>query len=117
MKIKHLLSALSISALFFVGCQKSGVSPTTDAPATNLFSIDGKTKNLAVTQTFDEGFESATKTAYAAADVTFTSGSWNLNDALVGTSTSDAKTGSQSVRIRNTGTLSMNFDVSTGAST
>jgi endonuclease G len=40
-----------------------------------------------------------------------------MNDALIGTSTSDAKVGSQSVRIRNVGVLSMNFDVTTGSST
>jgi len=36
---------------------------------------------------------------------------------LVGSSTSDAKSGTQSIRIRNTGALGMNFDVATGAST
>jgi len=114
MKIKNLLFAISASVFLLASCQKSAVEPTYTTPTDN-FSIDGR--NLTVTQTFDEGFESGTKTAYAAGDVAFTSGSWNLNDALVGTSTSDAKTGSQSVRIRNTGTLSMNFDVTTGSST
>ncbi|KUG09091.1 T9SS type A sorting domain-containing protein [Solirubrum puertoriconensis] len=71
----------------------------------------------AQTPNFPEGFEAGSKTGYAAGNVTLGSGSWNLNDALIGTSTSDAKVGTKSVRIRNTGILAMNFDVSTGAST
>jgi endonuclease G len=65
---------------------------------------------------FPETFESGTKTAYAAANVTLLTGSWNLNDALIGTSSSDRKSGSKSVRIENAGMLTMNFDVTNGAS-
>jgi endonuclease G len=85
-----------------------------------IFSLNSSARTLstqAVTQTFDETFESGSKTAYATANVTLTSGVWTMNDALIGTSTSDAKDGSKSVRIRNTGVLSMDFDVTTGAST
>ena len=54
-----------------------------------------------------ETFEAGTKTAYASADVTSTLYKWNLNEALLGTSASDRKNNSQSVRIRNTGKLTM----------
>jgi len=67
--------------------------------------------------TFNEDFELGSKTAYATAAVAFKTGSWNLNDALIGTSTSDRKSGAQSVRIRNTGILTMQFDDAKGAST
>jgi endonuclease G len=117
MQLKRPLFTFFTLSLLLISCQKSVIMPAADPTATNSITASGKLQTLAVTQTFDEGFESASKTGYTAADVTFDSGSWNLSDALVGTSTSDAKTGSQSVRIRNTGTLSMNFDVSTGAST
>jgi endonuclease G len=63
-----------------------------------------------------EGFETGTKTAYAAANVTLGSGVWNLSDALLGTLTTDVKTGSQSARMRNSGRISMRFD-RTGAGT
>ncbi|HEY0992243.1 MAG TPA: DNA/RNA non-specific endonuclease [Kofleriaceae bacterium] len=63
-----------------------------------------------------EGFEAGTKTAYAAANVTLGSGVWNLSDALLGTLTTDVKTGSQSARMRNSGRISMRFD-RTGAGT
>lgn len=64
-----------------------------------------------------EDFETGTKTGYAAGDVNCTAGSWNLSDALLGTSASDRKSGAQSVRIQNAGTLSMNFDIPTGLAT
>ena len=117
MKIKQLLFALFTAAFFLSACQKSAVAPAFNSQASGQLSAGEMTKSLAITQTFDEGFESASKTGYADGNVTFTSGSWDLNDALVGTSSSDAKSGTKSVRIRNTGTLGMNFDVSSGAST
>src|SRR5687768_18491303 len=58
-----------------------------------------------------EGFEAGGKTAYAAGNVTLGSGSWYMNDALNGNTTSDRKTGSYSARVRNTGTIRMNFNV------
>jgi endonuclease G len=69
----------------------------------------------AVTTT--EGFETATKTAYAAADVALGSGTWNLNDALIGTLSTDVKTGAQAGRIRNSGRITMRFDRTAGAGT
>jgi len=62
-----------------------------------------------------ETFESGTKTAYTAGAITLTTGSWNLNDALIGTSSSDRKSGTKSVRIQNTGSLIMNFNLTNGA--
>lgn len=118
MKLKQLkqLFLLSAVALIMAACQKNF-----ENPAANMHALTADTtanhSSFAVTQTFDEGFESGTKTAYADGSVTFSSGSWDLNDALVGTSTSDPKVGTHSIRIRNTGTLGMNFDVTTGAST
>jgi len=118
MKLKHLLLTPLAAVLLLLSCQKGAVTPAS-SPFLTISAPESPDmgRSLAVTQTFDETFESATKTAYADANVTFTSGSWDLNSALVGTSASDAKTGSHSIRIENTGTLGMNFDVSTGAST
>ncbi|TMQ12122.1 MAG: DNA/RNA non-specific endonuclease [Deltaproteobacteria bacterium] len=64
-----------------------------------------------------EGFESGTKTAYAVADVTLGTGTWNLDDALIGTLSTDVKTGAQSARVRNSGHITMRFDRATGADT
>jgi endonuclease G len=60
--------------------------------------------------TTSEGFEVGSKTAYAAADVTLSSGVWNLDDALIGNLSSDVKTGTQAGRIRNSGHITMKFD-------
>jgi len=62
-------------------------------------------------QTFNEGFETGTKTSYATADVQLSTGFWTLNDALIGNLTTDRKTGAASARIRNIGSLTMGFDL------
>jgi endonuclease G, mitochondrial len=59
-----------------------------------------------------EGFEAGGKTAYAAANVTLGSGSWYLDEALTGSTTSDRKTGTYSARVRELGKIRMNFNVS-----
>jgi endonuclease G len=69
----------------------------------------------AVYSGFPETFESASKGAYAAADVNFGTGTWNLDNALVGTSASDAKSGNQSVRVTGTGVVAMKFNLIAGA--
>lgn len=59
-----------------------------------------------------EGFEAGGKSAYAAANVTLGSGSWYLDNALTGNTTSDRKTGTWSARVRELGKVRMNFNVS-----
>lgn len=59
-----------------------------------------------------EWFEAGGKTAYAAGTVALDSGSWTLDDALIGNLPGDAKTGNYAARIRNTGKLTMNFNLS-----
>jgi hypothetical protein len=70
---------------------------------------------LADSSTMLEGFESGEKPSYAAGNVLLGTGVWNLNDALIGGDAADRKNGARSVRIRNSGKLSMTFDRSTGA--
>lgn len=57
-----------------------------------------------------EGFEAGGKTSYAAANVTLGSGSWFMDDALIGNLSTDRKTGVYAARIRNTGRVRMNFN-------
>ncbi|HXG86485.1 MAG TPA: DNA/RNA non-specific endonuclease [Pyrinomonadaceae bacterium] len=76
-----------------------------------LWSAAGVVTVGAQTYTLNEGFEAGGKTSYAAANVTLGSGSWYMDDALTGNSTSDRKTGSWSARVRNVGKVSMNFNV------
>lgn len=64
-------------------------------------------------ETFDKG----TKGAYAVGTVTLSTGSWSLDDALLGNTTADRKVGAQSVRTRKSGKVTMAFNFATGAKT
>jgi hypothetical protein len=64
----------------------------------------------------NEAFESGSKTAYTAGDVTLATGSWNLDNALIGNLSTDKKNGTQSARVKAAGALTMNFNVA-GAKT
>lgn len=63
-----------------------------------------------------ENFESGTKTAYTAADVTLTSGSWRFDNSLIGDSATDKKNGTKSARLKAAGYIAMNFNVTGAAS-
>lgn len=62
-----------------------------------------------------ENFETGSKGSYAAGNVTLSTGVWNFSDALLGNLSTDRKNGSQSARVRNSGTLTMEFDHAGGA--
>ena len=110
---KTSLAILAFST--FISCSKVQTTEETSL-ANNSSAVSGRTlAALAVTNS--ENFETGTKTAYTAADVTLSSGIWNLNDALIGNSTSDRKNGTQSARVRNSGKLTMKFDNANGAAT
>src|ERR1041384_1755910 len=52
-------------------------------------AVDPATGEIMEAVTTAEGFESGTKTAYAAGSVMLGSGVWNLSDALIGTLSTD----------------------------
>jgi endonuclease G len=58
-----------------------------------------------------EGYETGSKGSYNADEVTLRSGTWYMEDALIAASAKDAKTGQQSVRLRNKGFIRMSLDV------
>ena len=104
---RYLVAPLLGAAALIAGCSKSEPTPT--APTAALVS-----QNVSAPG-FPEGFETGTKASYTTGSVTLGSGSWTLNDALIGNTTADPHTGAQSARVRNSGSLSMNFDLSGGA--
>jgi endonuclease G len=106
---KKLLLVLYAAAIF-TSCKKDVVAPTVNEQTPRKATTE-------LTTTLSETFESGTKAAYTTANVTLSSGSWSLNDALIGNLSTDLKTGTQSVRIRNTGIVNMNFDATGGATT
>lgn len=63
-----------------------------------------------ITENFEQADQPKSK-SYSKTTINFKSGPWLLEDALIGTSDKDFKDGSQSIRIRNKGKLSMQFDV------
>jgi len=67
--------------------------------------------NYTAAQTITEDFEQGQKKSYASGHVKFKTGNWLLQDALIGSSSTDYKAGKQSVRIRNSGKLTMLFTV------
>ena len=65
---------------------------------------------------FTETFESGSKGSYSGGSVNLSnSGSWYLSDALIGSLSGDRKYGAKSVRIRNTGYITMSFNMDNGA--
>jgi DNA/RNA endonuclease G (NUC1) len=112
--LRSLLLFVVLSFLFVSGCKDSSMT-VIDQP--NEIQSLAKASPSATLAILAEGFETGSKTAYAAADVTLGTGVWNMNDALIGNTTSDIKNGTASARIRNSGTVTMKFDRSTGAST
>jgi len=112
--IKKFLLAAGILLLFAGGCKKSEDNVVQhDSTITRINPLHNA---KAVYGNFPETFESGSKTAYAAANVTLSTGSWNLDNTLIGTSTADHKTGNAALRIASTGKATMNFNVINGAS-
>ena len=113
MKRIYLLITTALVVLTLSNCskEKNSVQPV---PA-NTFAAHGLAARSVYTG-WPETFESGTKAAYADGTVTLPTGVWDLNDALIGSLSSDSKDGTKSVRIENTGTVTMNFNVTGGAS-
>ncbi|RCW73210.1 hypothetical protein DFR57_104208 [Saliterribacillus persicus] len=63
-----------------------------------------------------ENFESGSKGAYAAGNVSLDSGEWHFDNALLGSLASDKRIDTQSARIRSNGSIRMNFDVESAES-
>jgi len=110
-KIFSVITAIAIT-LALTNCNKQ--NSVTQTPATTTANIHHSTARAVYTG-FPETFETGSKSAYADATVTLSTGVWDLNDALLGATTSDRKNGSKSVRIENTGMITMQFDETAGA--
>jgi endonuclease G len=113
MKFRKLLIYMGLAMIVVEGCKKNNDNPTGMTGTTGTTGMTGSTGSTGTTVTnysLTETFEAGSKTAYAAADVVLSTGSWNFNDALIGNLATDVKDGNQSVRIR-TGDIATNFDI------
>ncbi|WP_143306552.1 DNA/RNA non-specific endonuclease [Chitinophaga vietnamensis] len=98
---------ICLGGLLFSACKKE----------TDIRPQTGNTPRKAATEAvtlLTEDFESGSKTAYAIGSVSLASGSWTFDDALIGTLANDLKNGSKSVRIRNTGSITTDFNITGG---
>ena len=131
MKMNKNLSRQLLAATFMVislvACNKSSnLNPQTNttAPATNKLAGKLHVESISASEDFEVGATSP-KTAYdvtptgssSGDNVTLHGKSWNMYDALIGNLSGDLKNGSWSARVRNTGQITMLFDVTTGIST
>lgn len=113
MKLLHV--TLSLFLLAAMACEKQATPQTATLAGSLSGNRTGMISNATALVTTVENFETGTKASYAAANVTLTTGIWNFDDALLGNLSTDRKNGSQSARVRNSGTMTMQFDL-TGAS-
>ena len=106
--------------LVLVLCSSSLLVLGSTAALTGCVSDIGDGEDLESSEsalTLSEPFEGDSKGSYAVADVDLSSGTWTLDDALLGSLAGDAKNGTQAVRVRNSGTATMAFDRTSGAGT
>lgn len=111
-----LLPAVLPVVFVFISCEREYPIPIKEKEVAYELAQPQDTFNLATAALF-ENFEMGSKTSYAGASITLSTGTWYLNNALIGTSSSDRKHGSKSVRITSTGKLTMKFDKTNGAAT
>ncbi len=116
MKFRKLLLGVLLTGIFAASCSRQNeINPSNPSSEENYYSKESSQQAYLVGATMTEGFNTGTKTAYAAADVTLSTGVWNLNEALIGNTTSDRKLGAASARVRDLGKLTMKFNRSNGA--
>ena len=107
----------SVGAVTVDGVSQGAIASYTFSNVAANHTIAASFNPTSTGTSFTEGFNTGTKGSYATGNVAFPSGVWTLNDALLGNTTSDPKTGAQSVRTRNSGKLTMAFNWATGAKT
>lgn len=110
--IQRSLWAFGLMCLFFSSCQKATWVEQENNDVAGIDLYDTRLTYAGWPETIEAGI----KTNYTTANVTLSTGSWNFQDAMIGTSSSDRKVGAKAARIQNTGRLTMNFDLTNGAS-
>lgn len=115
--------ALMAVSICFMSCQKLLLNPIPKPEGEETYSAIAFTQSISLSEGFEVGSTSP-KTAYDVSpagnssgdNVTLQSNLWNMYDALIGNLSADKKAGSWSARIRNTGTITMLFNLSNGIS-
>ena len=113
MKRYIFLLVVGIVALGMSECS-NGADANVSAPSAVVAQSNANERS--VYPGWPETFETGAKGGYADGAVTLSTGVWELDDALVGKQPADKKNGGGSLRIGKTGTVTMSFDLSNGAS-
>src|SRR4051812_4237742 len=125
---KSLIVVCAVS-VFVTGCGENYLQQRARTNSPSLSTGGGNQTMLALTSvSLTEDFEvgsTSPKTSYDVSptgsssgdNVTLHSKSWNMYDALIGNLSGDLGSGSWSARIRNSGKITMLFDVTNGIST
>lgn len=105
----HASAYFTLAAAFaLLACSQQ---PTESGTARNTPT---QTAQAPASNTFPETFETGSKGAYEEADEPLATGSWHFQDALIGSSPQDHKSGERAARLRNLGRISMRFDAAAG---
>jgi hypothetical protein len=107
----------AVSSLSVDGVNKGALGTYTFSNVAANHTISAAFAPASAAGSLSETFDKGAKTAYTAANVTLATGSWNLSDTLLGNTSADHKSGSQALRMRNTGSAAMNFNFAGGART
>jgi len=112
MKLKRLLIYSCLAALTAAGCKKDNKNlPGDQGNPTDTTHTVTPPKPYSITEDFEVG----AKAGYAAGDVTTITGTWNLDDGLLGADPKDAKNGTKAIRLRGSATAggiaTMKYDV------
>jgi len=102
---------LIIAAFAVTTCSRKVTGDKVPSPPHKKTAHRKDKKPRAATPLLTEGFESGSKTNYNSGVVYLASGPWKFKDAVTGDLEQDHKTGTQALRIRNTGMAGMDFDI------
>ena len=88
----------------------------TSYPSDTFSNLGNHAGSVTSAPLVNEDFESGSKGSYTTGDVTTSSGTWTFTNALLGNLSNDKKSGTQSARIKATGSITMDFDASSAKS-
>lgn len=97
-------------SLLLNACVSYVPNTTTNTPPVVTSSV----AKVKVAANFPEGFDDASKNKYEGGTIAVSSGQWYLENAMMGSADNDIKHGTKSIRIKESGKVSMAFDMPTG---
>ncbi|RFS26526.1 DNA/RNA non-specific endonuclease [Chitinophaga silvatica] len=110
-----VLLILAVATFVVTTCNRKLTADKGKPPAGQSNSDKPKAEKKANKSTrltlLKEDFESGSKSNYNSEEVELSSGSWTFKNAVLGNGAEDKKVGKQSLRLRDNGSASMNFDI------